>query len=397
MARIQSFKANCSLKLYTAGSNKEIVINPLYIRSMAMDYKFDTNIMPIVYTILDVDIEMYDTIVENATDGRFLVQIVNYDANLGSTGGIRKYIVNDEFIYFLPNKYNYAKKLEDPGVDNTDGSGNTLHMVIGLMKAQLIYNNKVSFNGVYENTTTELLLEKVLKGLPKLTMDEIENNKEYEESFTLLPQQTRAQAIDYIFTDNPFYNTDYIFFMDFKKTYLLNSTGGPREDIDNHTVLFQIVKSNSAASYYNGVVKDAEDGVYVIYVDQSDANFNINTTTDKVNNQIVAYDTDEVTKEDLNVTVSKVATTNKQEFAMVNQLGTDIRKNIMDNTAVTLNITKMNMDSSIITPDKCYQVKHALYPDYDGKYLIMYKKDIISRAGEAFDTTTIIGLQRIND
>ena len=49
----------------------------------------------------------------------------------------------------------------------------------------------------------------------------------------------------------------------------------------------------------------------------------------------------------------------------------------------------------VIFMNKSFVIDYANYSAYNGKYLLLYKKEIINQAGEAYDTTSIIGLQRI--
>lgn len=387
MSTILSYKAKCSMSLITV-TGTEYKISPAYIKAISTDYKFKANIMPILYAILDVDQYIYQKLLDNATDGSINLRIVNYNANADS--GLEKEVCNEQFIYFVPTKYNYEKEIV--GVD-VDELGDTPHIVLGLIKASMIYDNKFSFNGIYTKTTTEKILKKFLKGLPNLVMDELEYDEEYE-SFLLPPQQTRSNAIDYLFNKNPFYSTKYMFFMDFKNTYLLNTSGDARNTAKS-TILFQIENINARSAYYTGISKDMDNGTYVIYVNQSDVNVSINTTTDKTYNQLVSTYTDMVTTVDSNIVTYTKDTTNKQDFSRANAMATDIRKQIMDNTAVVINLTKMNLDSSLITPDKSFVIDYANYSAYNGKYLLIYKKEIIVRTGDNFNTTTIIGLERV--
>ena len=397
MASIASYKGQVGMQLITAGS-EEIPIFGAYIQSVGTDYNYSGCIMPVIYVTMNVNTELYDQIVENSTDGKFLLRVSIYNAEGGGIG-IQKEIINDQFIYFIPSKYNFAKKIDDGGINQDIISGETMHIVVGLMKAELIMANKKSFNGNYLDTDTEQLLETIIKDVPNISIDdidEIENKKEYA-SFMMVPQESVANALNFLFEDSPFYNTNYNFFMDFKKTYLVNSTGNPRPGVAIHTVLFKINAIGGGSENITGVASDAEGGVHIIYVQETDVNYNINTSTEKGVNQIVGYDTDVITKTDLNIVVSKESTTNKQAFMQANELGVDIRKQVMDNTSVTLQIYKMNMDPSMITPDKCYQVNDTKYPDYNGKYLILYRKDILAKVDNGYDVSTMIGLQRIAD
>lgn len=387
MATIQSFKAKCSMSLVTA-AEEEYKISPLYIKNVSTEYLFEDCIMPVLYAVLDVDPKIYERLLDNVKDGNINVRIINFDANTGA--GLEKEIVNDQFMYFVPAKYNYEKHIEG---ESELGPFDTSHIVIGMIKAEQIYINKKSFNGVYTNTSTSSLLERFTEDLPELIMDELEFDNEYD-SFLLPPEETRAQAIDYLFQQDPFYSTSYNFFMDFDKTYLIDTSGKARETA-KATILFQIQKVDSRSAYYTGISKDVDDGTYIIFVNQSDVNVSINTTTDKKYNQIVSTYTDEVTVTDSNITMYSKDTTNKQEFVRANEMAAEIRKTVMDNTSVIIQLVKMNMDSTLITPDKQYMINYDEYSSYNGNYLLMYKKEIINQAGEAYDTTTIIGLKRI--
>lgn len=419
MARILSYKAKVSMSLVTI-DQKEYPIPPAYIDTIATDIKYKvTNIktgkkfiMPIVYAILNVDEPLYNIFIDNVTDGVINLRIENYDAE--NELSLNNTVIDDQFIYFIPSKYNYSKDIKDPNINPEDYEE---HIVLGMLKATMIYANKQSFNLSYvagseeldingiavsfdeeEILDTEHLLEIMLENITgqELYMDELEVNKEYTDGLLIPPQGTVAEAIDYIFNLNPFYETDYLFFMDFKKTYLINTSGSARE-VSKNTIMVNIEEINSRSALYTGFSKDLDNGAYIIYVNESDANVFINTTTDKVYNQTVSTYTDQVTTLDSNITVLKKETSNRQEFTKANEMCAEIRKQVLDNTAVTINISKMNMDSSLITPDKCYVVNYSKYSAYNGVYLLIYKKEIIKRDDNTFTTTTIFGLEKIAD
>lgn len=389
MSKILSFKAQTTASLVTS-SGTEYPIKQAYIKSVVTDFRFKDRIMPIISLILDVDDELYNTILDNSVDGTITLRVVNYDAESGT--GFQKEIINDNFIYFVPTKYNYSKDIEDVNIDH---SMYYEHIVLGLMKANHIYLNKQSFNAVYEETDTEKILAKLTEGLPNLMQDPLEINTEYE-SFLLPPQPTRSGAIDYLFNRDPFYSTNYLFFMDLDKTYLLNTSGMTR-NVSRSTIIFQIDDINEKSAYYTGFSKDLENGTYIVYVNMSNVNVSINTTTEKTYNQTVATYTDEVTVVDSDINRFNKSQSNMQQFTKANEMGTEIRKQLIDNTAVTINLSKMNMDSTLITPDKQYQINYSKYSKYNGNYLLMYKREVIVKAGEAFNTTCILSLQRIAD
>ena len=247
MSSILSYKAKCSMELIEA-NGEEVVIPDLYITSMASDYRFNNNIMPILYAILDVAPEIYEKIIDNSTDGFMHVRIVNFEGTGGAS--LEKEIVNEQFTYFIPVKYNYQKELKKSDVGET--SFDTAHIVVGMIKSTMINQNKKAFNGVYVETTTKKLLEETfLKDLPDLVMDELEIETEYE-SILIPPQETRAKAIAYLFELDPFYKSPYIYFMDFAKTYLLNSVGIAM-NAKKEKVLFRIEDIEEESAYYTGI------------------------------------------------------------------------------------------------------------------------------------------------
>ena len=59
-------------------------------------------------------------------------------------------------------------------------------------------------------------------------------------------------------------------------------------------------------------------------------------------------------------------------------------------------MSKTEIDSSLFTPNKEYQIKHySSTREYDGKYILSFKKEIIVQQGEAYIGNIIFGLRRI--
>ena len=108
MSSILSFKADCSASLVTVNGS-EYPFNRAYIKSVVTDYRYKDRIMPIIYLILEPDDDLYNTIIDNATDGTITLRCINYDFESGT--GFQKEIINDKFIYFVPTKYNYSKDI----------------------------------------------------------------------------------------------------------------------------------------------------------------------------------------------------------------------------------------------------------------------------------------------
>lgn len=389
-AKIVAHKSECNdVVLYPNGGG-ELRIKGDYIKNFAKECRYSDCLMPVSYMILDVDIDLYDNIINDAADGEVYVNIRNYNAK--ESNAIHKDMIKDKFIYFVPSKFNKAVEFDSKSANR---KSHFKHLVLGLMKPDQIDRNKTAFNGIWEETATEDLVGMVLESLDtEVKMDELEINTDYE-TFIMPPVSSVAEAIDYLFNKEPFFETDYQFFMDYDSAYLLNSTGSKRDFSSMPTVSIMVQDIQTKAAYYEGCVRDGDSGSYIIYVNETDINFKMNTMTEKNTNQLVGLQTDEVTKTDVNISSNQV---NDNRIAFVSDSGktsTEIKKNILENTAITMDIVKKNMDASIVTPDKCYVINYPAYKDYNGIYLLQTKTEILAKSGYSYDTTTQMSFVRI--
>ena len=382
-----AFKNEVFMSLRTSdGESSDIDFH--YIKAITTDYKFHKNLMPIVYATLDVPSSIYDKIVKNAADGEMYLNVQIYNAK--EANAIHTTTIEQTFMYFVPTQYNTSNEFTNDGTEFK-------HIVIGMLQAELINMNKKTFNGVWTETNTQELLEMFLAATEeRLSMDEIEIEKEYE-TITIPPQNSMADAIDYLFQTDPFYNENYLFFMDYDTTYLIATNGSEREFSSMPTVNIEVTKSKSRDVYFDGVVKDSDSGTYVLYVNESDVEFSINTTTEKNANQVWGISNVEISKNDINIAAQEphpAKTVFEPDTA--HDLAS-IKAKILENTSITLNITKLNLDASTITPDKHYNLTHPDYPEYDGTYILKTKNEYISQSGFDFDTVSVLSFERLAD
>ena len=393
--KIIAHRCDIEMMLYNDMSHSESTEIPAEnIKGFVSDYKYKDNYMPIFWVTLDMSVELYDKFVENQSDGQVYLHIRNYNAL--EQNAIKKDVIKDIFSYFIPMQYNQSDDVSD---DKRSKKMRIYHMTIGLLKKEVYDKFKTTYNSVHPKTTTQDMLDFVMEEAnieeSSLITDKIEIDTEYETSFVMPPQDSVANAIDYIFKQEPFYETDFQFFMDLDRTYLLNSTGIAREFSSMPIVRVDISLVTEEELYYDGCGRDTEAGAYVIYVNQNDVEFHINTSEEKNNNQFVGTYTGQVAKVAANPAAKKV---NPARPKIVNESGiqlTSIQKTIMENTIITMVLTKKNMDSSTITPDKAYLVDSPNYEQYNGKYLLEEKQEMVIREGEDFLTTTTLRFKRI--
>ena len=71
-------------------------------------------------------------------------------------------------------------------------------------------------------------------------------------------------------------------------------------------------------------------------------------------------------------------------------------KRAVESVSVILTVSKTEIDSSLFTPNKEYQIKHySSSREYDGKYILSYKKEVLVQQGEEYIGNILFGLRRI--
>lgn len=364
------------------------------INTVLIDYDYLNKIMPIIYIRLTPTLNLWDKIIKNSEKGTFYLKIQTFDPRTDTP--IYKTIIEEKFMYFVPTSYNYTtEKTEEIERDQQ-----TKNMTLGLIKLDLVNKNKTSFNGVYLNTNNKELVKFFTKDLGKTYIDKIQNNEKYN-TFLLTPQPTVKDALATLFEKSPFYNEEYYFFMDYNKSYIIAKNGAAKDETKTKV----LIKVNDVSG--NKVDPDelGEEGYktlpgtgYLMNVNVTNANLQLNTTTQKTTNQLVGIDTDEITSADL--TVSKEKPTNKSKMIITrsNATLTQVKKSLLDNTAAFLTVSKLNVDPMFITPDKCYEVQNIdQYQEFNGKFLLIYKKVILSRNDHYFASTINFSLQRLTN
>ena len=73
-------------------------------------------------------------------------------------------------------------------------------------------------------------------------------------------------------------------------------------------------------------------------------------------------------------------------------------KSAIESSTVMVIISKTEIDSSIFSPNKQYQIKHySQSREYDGKYILSYKKEIMVQQGDQYIGNVLFALRRITE
>ena len=389
MSNHSSYRCAISKMSLIVGA-KEIIIPTINIKSIIIDTNYEERIMPIIYASLNITLELYNTLVSNLDNGKIYLNIKKYDVNISAP--VREDKIKNQFIYFMPTNSTYVKDLNPE--DNTDSS--YISVTLGLMDMKLLEYKKKNFNTVYRNIDTKNLINIITSGR-ELILDPIEKNVQYEE-FLMPPLTSRSDALQYLFSTNTFYNTMYTYFTDFDKNYLINRNGKTSSPSTMNTIFIDIKKIDSRSSYYDGMTIDTSKKCYIIFLNPDDKSISPNKATEKVVNQIIGVEGEEITKLDLNINNSKHSSTTKPMFIRGHSGDIIVAKSQIESTAVILNFGKADIDGDIFTPDKCYTVSNYEEDmEYNGRYILIYKKEIIGKTDTDYNTKTIVGLRYVGE
>lgn len=351
-------------------------------------------ILPVLYISVNLDSDMYTKITNSRDTSEFYLRIRKRNA-LSKTSVFEE-VVNDTFSYVTPNtNANYADALnQTPQAKDASYRGT----IIGLVSSTMTNELRRSFNGVYKDITVNTLVKELaLGGMRNLVVSPLKYDKTFK-SLLLPPMSSRFKLLSFIFSKFAFYDSYFTFFMDFKNTYLItrNAEPVPAGDGKPDTVILEIKNYTAPEAYTDGF--SIQNGAYVAYINANDTNVIVNTSTDKVANNIVSY-SDETGKQNLSV-VTNPNDKNETKTTYIRSRNAAAIKNDLQSNAVMVQLLKQNLDPDIFTPNKKYNIKH--YPDYEvynGKYYLAYKREFFyHKHNNKFIITCSVGLkQAVNE
>lgn len=386
MAR-QAYKAKVQLAL-VKDDGEQVTINRMLVKYIMIEYLYQSRHMPVIYMSLAITEDLYSLIVENEKSAKMLLILQKY--NVLSDNSLSRVTIKGKFTYIpSTSNPNYTEELDEES--NSDHSGyRTLTMA--LLSMELMNNSKTSFNGIYSKIDENTLILKALEGLDCVIKPTLYNPT--FDTIVIPPVTSRNDLLKFFFQKNPFYDTEYEFFMDFDKTYLLDWTGDAisANDGEPDNIIISIQPVTSSLSYTEGIEK-VDDG-YMMYINPANTNLNLDKTSDNTANQLVFVDDyGEVTYADLNVN-NAVDSSVKKTFRRGGNA--NLYKNIYESNSIIIEVTKENIDADIFTPNKSYKLKNYKgYEEYDGDYSMIAKVQMIKNNDGEFCVSVLIWLRKI--
>lgn len=379
---------NAIISLNYIYNNNVIVIAPERIKFIVIDSNYENEVMPKIYMNISINADMYESITTHYNSAKFKLKIQR--KNSFSNTSLAEVIVNDTFSY-IPSVTNsdYLKDI------STNGSGedNYRNIYIGLISDKITNSLRKTFNGIYNNIDQQTLIALATENM-NILVQPFNYNKTYS-SILIPPISSIGEFIKYIFDYDNFYNTNYIFFMDFNKSYLLAKDGLSIFNSDDpiNDVYVDVAALNQASAFYDGM--NIINNSYYLYINPVDSNVIVPNAIDKVVNRLVVVDNDKELE-----TLDLYLNNNQDKLVKDNFIRADngsVYKNELEEQNVMVEVVKKYVDGYSFTPNKSYIINNlANYRKYNGKYILVKKKEYfrVMASGE-FITSCYLGFKKI--
>lgn len=397
MAITVSYTYKVDAKFVLDGKEEPILTEG--ITSIITNYDYDNNNIPIIYMGVRLETSLYNRMVLNTDKGTITLTISK--AKTGGNYEVFDNYIKDTFIYTMSDEPDYNATLEKASGTNDTIMQNFKEGFIALIQQSTNNNNKKVINTIIRNSNMASIIHKYTSHM-KMVIEPLHIDKQFK-FLVIPPVESIAKLLAFLNRQSVFYRGGYRYFVDFDKTYLLSSEGNPIDikDGNYNTIILNIEDIMNTEASQTGVVTDNINKTYVINVNVKDTTIDINKAEDKVCNNVIGVDSYGNTKE-VNLDIFKTeGNTSKIKIERVpsdNMEYIDYLKSNMENTSILLNIAKTEIDTSLITPNKEFLVRN--YPslsDYNGRYVLSYKKETFVRQDQNFISSTIFGIKKIKN
>lgn len=390
MASSNRITYNAQVTLSLSTSTEVIPIPYNKISYIYIDDSYEANVLPIIYMELLANDDMLNTLIDNRSTGEFNLQIKKIQSN--SSTSIAKAIIDDRFSYIISKTtQNIASELIKG--NSVGGADNFKKILIGLVSKSMINKMRKTFNGVYNNINESTLISLALEDTDPI-IEKLSTNKTYS-SIVVPPVTTRYQLLKYIFEKDPFYNTEFILFMDFDKTYLLSRNGKKvtADDGNPDSVLIDIHDISSNRAFFDGM--EISDDHY--YIDIGPSSFTIiqdQSTSKSLENLTIINENNDISTLDIDYDDQIQGITKGKAFVRMNNPG--VVKHTIEANQLRIYVSKEFIDPSILTPNKEYNVIN--YKDnskYNGNYILESKQVVFIPRSDDFKIAVSMTLKKV--
>ena len=318
-----------------------------------------------------------------------------------SVSGVVESYIEDNFTYVMPTDPNYNEAMEQyvsgSSTAYNDNADTYMEGYIALTSLKLVGDNVKLINTIAKDTDIMSIVHKFTSHMNMCI--EPFDNRDHIDQMIIPPITTISKLLAYLNDQYCFYKNGYRYFRSFNTTYLLSANGNAvKEGINSfNTIIISICDPLDEKGKSNAIDLDRTNHAYIIYVDAKKTSISVDKFANKQYNSIIGVDTEGNTvQEELRVpptpdSTEKTIITRTDSLDYIYNI-----KRAVESVSVILTVSKTEIDSSLFTPNKEYQIKHySSSREYDGKYVLSYKKEVLVQQGEEYIGNILFGLRRI--
>lgn len=396
---IQSFQFTTSAT-YVANGEESTILDES-ISNIICKYDYETKHMPIIYMGVKIRENLFNIMTKNIDNGSIILSVYKQAKTEDNVIGKKDLYFRSSFSYFMPNYIGFSdnKVIRNDDLDQTNIDNSYHDCILGLYDMNIVNRNGNVENNIIKDSDMISIVNYYTKDLPML----IEPFKDNEKIKTCIipPNLTINKLLPYLNSVHSFYKTSFRYFNDFNLTYLLSNEGNPVKTSDEEldTIIIRIMDHEEFQTKLFSMEIDNSRKAYVFYIDEKFAGLTVNHLRDKEINRLVCIDSlGNSVQTTLNIPTNE-NTTEKIKADRINVDNLDYINTIRDdieNTSVMLKVVKSTIDSSILTPNKEYIVQHhTSNSQYNGRYLLASKQEILARQSNTFTSSTIFELRKV--
>lgn len=372
-------------------NNNLISIKSENIKSLVIDSDYEKNTSPISILTIIIDKSIKDIIIKNKDKGIFHLIVYKYIKD--QEFPIKEEYINENFIYFLSDNTNKNAELDYSGV--TDRKDLTTTLVVGLVKQEILnLTKRTIINKIFANTRLINIICYYSSGMNLLIEPP---NKTIINNLPIPPLTSYQDFIRHLDNKiNIYENSYYRLFFDYYRTYILSGSGKAvyAKGEKQFPIVFNIESGVDINSKKQGM--EIGENKYNIYIDASDTEFNRDAGTSALNNKFIGIDKNGNTySESINSSrvdsISKAAITRTDNLNNIKSVTSSI-----SNKERVISVVKNNLDTSILTINKEYIIKHFKESDYDGNYILIRKRELFMKESTNFILSTVLTFSKVN-
>ena len=392
-----AFKYKLEMSLLIGKKYYEIPRNSVKTILISSDY--DKNNMPIIYMRIRMSSTLYNQMVLNNDRATISFRLFKFDDK--SVSGVVESYIEDNFTYIMPTDPNYNEAMEQyvsgSSTAYNDNADTYMEGYIALTSLKLVGDNVKLINTIVKDTDIMSIVHKFTSHMNMCI--EPFDNRDHIDQMIIPPITTISKLLAYLNDQYCFYKNGYRYFRSFNTTYLLSANGNAvKEGINSfNTIIISICDPLDEKGKSNAIDLDRTNHAYIVYVDAKKTSITVDKFANKQYNSIIGVDTEGNTiQEELRVpptpdSTEKTIITRTDSLDYIYNI-----KRAVESVSVILTVSKTEIDSSLFTSNKEYQIKHySSSREYDGKYVLSYKKEVLVQQGEEYIGNILFGLRRI--